>query len=330
MPPDDVRRELQRVVSVTTRSTRSDYLLSAYLHTGQKRVIDLLSLWPWIGLDDMAALLNVSSARALELLDIPLRLRLVQRVRLGGCVRYVLSDRALAFLARRDRLSAQAVLKRWSPAPWDPQAAFSWRNVTGSRGRQLARDIDHTSAVHGFLASLAREARSRGHELVMADPPHRAARRYQVAGRYEPISPDAYGIYRAGDATHHFFLEWERRAAHPALLEGKLAPYLRYYASRRVLEDHSAYPTLLVVLRDETIESHFLGIAAKEVAGAGRTTLRVLASNAEFIGSLGPLHAVWKSGPYGDAHSLHSALAEYASDGSTGIGAQVRPFGRSP
>ena len=84
------------------------------------------------------------------------------------------------------------------------------------------------------------------------------------------------------------------------------------------------------MLRDETIESHFLGIAAKEVAGAGMTTLRVLASNAEFIGSLGPLHAVWKAGPYRDAHSLHSALAEYVSDGSTGIGAQVQPFGRSP
>jgi len=155
-------------------------------------LLDMLALWPWICLADLHDLMGVSRTRTLQLLDLPLRLRLVTRIRHNGRIRYLLADRGLRYLARRDRVALPAMLRRWSPSPRSPAEPFSWCNVKGSRARQLGRDIIHTAAVHRFIAAMVGGARAHGGRVLHADPPHRAVRRFQVDGVHMSVAPDAY------------------------------------------------------------------------------------------------------------------------------------------
>ena len=102
---------------------------------------------------------------------------------------------------------------------------------SGRRSRQLLRNIEHTAAVHGFMAALAEQARSLGWEIVPLDPPHRASRHFRHGDRLRSIHPDAFGVLRRGGATWNFFLEWERRTVRPKTMADRLAPYLRYYST---------------------------------------------------------------------------------------------------
>ena len=72
--------------------------------------------------------------------------------------RLALTDRGLSLLARRDHTSVGVAKRRWSIALEYPEGPFEWRNVTGRRGRQLLRNVEHTAAVHGFLAALSTQA----------------------------------------------------------------------------------------------------------------------------------------------------------------------------
>ena len=113
------------------------------------------------------------------------------------------------------------------------------------------RNVEHTAAVHRFLAALAEQARAQGLEVVQIDPPHRASRYFRYEGGLRSVRPDAFGILRRGARTVPFFLEWERRAVQPVTMAARLAPYLRYYSSRRPLDDHGATPAVLVVFDDD-------------------------------------------------------------------------------
>ena len=118
-------------------------------------------------------------------------------------------------LARRDRSSVGAARKRWSVTPADPKAPLDWRNVSGRRSRQLLRNVEHTEAVHWFVAVLERQAHSRSREVVQFDPPRRASRYFRHGDRLRSIQPDAFCVLRRGERTWPFFLEWERRAVRP-------------------------------------------------------------------------------------------------------------------
>ena len=135
----------------------SDHMLPLFVRPAEKRALDLISDWPWIGLGELAALMGVSPQRASQAV-IPLEgFGLAARIRHGGR-RLALTDRGLSLLARRDRTSVGVAKRRWSIALEDREGPFEWRNVTGRRGRQLLRNIEHTAAVHGFLAALAAQA----------------------------------------------------------------------------------------------------------------------------------------------------------------------------
>ena len=208
----------------------ADSLLPLALDAGSKRVLDLIALWPLLSLADLKDLLGVSRARALQLLDRPLRLGLVMRIRHGGRTRYVVGDRGLAFHARRDRLAASQALRRWSPSRGTAEIPFSWQGVRGSRTRQLARHMGHTVAVHSFMAAMSRQAGETGSELTEAEPPHRAGRTYRTATGYGALNPDAYGLIETGHDVRHFFLELERRAEGEGAVPGEapaLPPLLR-------------------------------------------------------------------------------------------------------
>ena len=272
----------------------ADHLLPAVLKPAEKRAIDCLADWPWIGPGDLAALLGVSASRLSRVLARLKELELVVRAPLTAR-RLVLSGRALALLARRDRASVALARRRWSAGTADETDEGDWRAIPGTRSRQLARHIAHTAGVHWFLARLAAQARAEGGwQVVQFDPPHRASRYFRYEGALRSAHPDAFGVLRRGDEAWPFFLEWERRALHPSTMAARLAPYLRYYSTTRPLNDHGAAPAVLVVFEDAVATAHFLRVAREEMARA-RVDLPLWVSCTEELEVAGPLGAAWRS-----------------------------------
>ena len=279
----------------------ADHALPAILKPAEKRVLDLLADWPWILQRDMAGVLGVSETRASRLTTPLEGLRLVTRVPEAGG-RLALTDRGLAALARRDRASVGVARRRWSVAPVDADVPYGWSNVSGGRSRQLLRNVEHTAAVHAFIAGLARQSDALGWEAVQIDPPHRASRRFRHGDAMRSVNPDAFGVLRRGPVTWPFFLEWERRAVRPSTMAARLAPYLRYYSSHRPTDDHGARPHVLVVFEDDIAATHFLGMAQRETARTG-VTVPLWVSHGEAIDALGPLGRAWRTpGDWEPAH----------------------------
>ena len=269
------------------------WLLPAALKPAAKQLLDLLYDWPGIAPEHLRLLMGVSRARLYEIMGPATKAGLITRVAVGGR-RLALSDWGLALLARRDRASVSAARKRWSVEPVDADAPEDWRNASGRNSRQLLRNIEHTGAVHAFLASLNRQARSQGWELSQMDPPFRASRYFRHQGGLRSVYPDAFGVLRRGSEAWPFFLEWERRAVRPVTMAQRLAPYLRYYATPRPLDDHGVRPAVLVVFDDELAAIHFLGLAEKALTRE-RVEVPLLVSHRELLWREGPLGRAWRS-----------------------------------
>ena len=265
-----------------------DYLLPALLRPAEKRALDLLYDWPWLARTDLAGLLGVSRPRVSQLTAALEGFGLVVRAPVSGH-RLAITDLGLAMLARRDRVAVGGARKRWSVTPTD---AGDWRNVSGRRSRQLLRDIEHTAAVHHFIAALATQARELDWEVDQLDPPIRASRYFRHFGGRRSVQPDAFGVLRQGDAAWPFFLEWERRAVRPVTMAERLAPYLRYYSSHRPTDDHGARPAVLVVFHEDLAATHFLRVALEEMVRT-RTPLPLLVSHRSLLEREGPLGRAW-------------------------------------
>ena len=271
----------------------SDHMLPLFVRPAEKRALDLISDWPWIGLGELAGLMGITSQRASQLVNPLEGFGLAARPREAGR-RLALTDRGLTLLARRDRTSVGVAKRRWSIAPEDAEAPFEWRNVTGRRSRQLLRNVEHTAAVHVFLAALTAQAPLLGWEIVQLDPPRRASRHFRHDDRMRAVNPDAFGVLRKGETDWPFFLEWERRAVRPSTMSARLAPYLRYYSSHRPTDDHGARPSVLVVFDDGIAATHFLRVAREEMR-AERVTVPLWVSHREAIDALGPLGSAWRT-----------------------------------
>ena len=268
-----------------------DWLLPALLKPAGKLASDLIADWPWIAPENLRRLMGVSQGRLSQVLAPLVDAGLLLRASNLGS-RLALSDRGLALLGRRDRASVGVARKRWSSAPIDPRRPFHWRNVSGRRSRQLLRNIEHTGAVHGFMAALAEQSRSLGWEIAQLDPPHRASRHFRHGDRLRSIHPDAFGVLRRGNVAWPFFLEWERRAVRPGTMADRLAPYLRYYSTHRPTDDHGVRPTVLVVFDDNLAASQFLGVARTEIQRE-RLDVPLLVSHAGLVNRSGPLGSAW-------------------------------------
>ena len=276
-----------------TAADMADHMLPVTLRPAEKRALDLVFDWPWITLTELAGLMSISPRRASQLINPLEGFNLVARPREAGG-RLAPSDRGLALLARRDRTSVAAARKRLSVVPEDASAPYGWRNLTGSRSRQLLRNIEHTAAVHAFLAALTGQARHLGWEIEQLDPPRRAPRHFRHDDRMRAVYPDAFGVLKKGETTWAFFLEWERRAVRPSTMAARLAPYLRYYSSHRPMDDHGARPAVLIVFDDDIAATHFLRVA-REWMQASRVTVPLWVSHKEAIDSLGPLGRAWRT-----------------------------------
>ena len=280
-----------------------DYLLPATLKSAEKRAVELVFDWPWIALADLARLMGVSHQRASQIV-IPLEFfKLVARPP-DADGRLVVTDRGLTFLARRDRTSLGMARSRWSAAPLIPGAPFDWTAVTGRRSRQLLRNIEHTAAVHAFIAHLAAQAAHVGWEVSQLDPPKRASRHFKHDGGMRSVNPDAFGVLRKDGTAWPFFLEWERRAVRPTTMSERLAPYLRYFSSHRPTDDHGVQPSVMVVFDDEIAHTHFLRVAREEIDQT-RVNVPLWVSHRAAIEELGPLGRAWRApGDWQSPHAL--------------------------
>ena len=287
-----LRRPPQRAALPDDLDPDADCLLPSRLKPVEKRAVDLVADWPWLAPAHLGALLGVKRTRLSQVTRRLAELDLLVDVDVDGQRRLALSDRGLVMLARRDRTSVGDARKRWSAALLDPGAPLDWRNVAGTRTRQLLRNAEHTAAVHAFVAALARQARSRSREIVQLDPPRRASRYFRHQGGLRSVHPDAFGIVRRGRDTWPFFLEWERRAVRPATMAARVAPYLRYYATPKPTDDHGSQPLVLVVFDDDIALTHFLEVAAREMERA-RVRVPLLASHRALVESAGPLGRAW-------------------------------------
>ena len=266
-------------------------LLPALLKPAEKRALDLIADWPWLSPEHLQALLGLSRARTAQITSALRDHGLAGRVPAADG-RLVLTERGLTLIARRDRTSIALAKKRWSVSPLDGGVAGGWRDVVGRRSRQLLRNIEHTAAVHGFIAALAAQSRTAGWELVQLDPPHRASRYFHHDGRLRSVLPDAFAVLRGEGRVWPCFVEWERRAVRPSTMAAKLAPYLRYYASPRPTDDHDARPDVLVVFSDELAAHHFSRVAREEMARVG-VDLPLWVSDHGALKREGPLGVVW-------------------------------------
>ncbi|MYC06794.1 MAG: hypothetical protein F4X57_06450 [Chloroflexi bacterium] len=273
-------------------NTDEDWMLPSVLRPVDKRAIDLISDWPWMSHAHMGALIGLKRSRLSEVVVRLRELGLAVDVPIEGRRRLAVTDRALAMLARRDRASVGAARKRWSVTPVDDGKLMTWRNVSGTRSRQLLRNVEHTAAVHGFVAALARQARSRSREIVQLDPPRRASRYFHHNDRMRSVQPDAFGMLHRGNAVRPFFLEWERRAVRPVTMAARLAPYLRYYSTHRPTDDHGAQPDVLIVFDDDIAQTHFLRVAREEMARTG-VSVPLLVSHRKLLEQEGPLGRAW-------------------------------------
>ena len=270
-----------------------DYMLPVMLKAAEKRAVELVADWPWITVTDLAGLMGVSHQRASQIV-IPLEFfKLVARPRDAGG-RLAPTDRGLAMLARRDRTSVGLARSRWSAAPLFTGDRYEWTGVTGRRSRQLLRNVEHTTAVHVFLAHLTAQAALVGWQVAQLDPPRRASRYFKHRDGMRSVHPDAFGVLTRGETTWPFFLEWERRAVRPTTMSERLAPYLRYYSSHRPTDDHGVRPDVLVVFDDETAAARFLRVAREEMQ-AGGTSVPLWVSHRTAIDELGPLGRAWRS-----------------------------------
>ena len=270
------------------------HALPVVLNTAEKRALDVLFDWPWVTVHHLGAIMGVKRRRIFELVRRLEEQALVERVFVKRDRYLTLSDRALRYLAQRDRSFVPMVLKRWSPARIDPPYPRNWNNIHGSSSRQLLRHLDHTEAVHNFLAALANDVREEGWRLEQLDPPTRASRFFNYDGRLHSIHPDAFGkLVRATDnAQWCFFLELERRAIRPVTLLSRLSPYLRYFSTRDPSEHHGIQPVVLTVFENELAADHFLKIAAQQSVAKGQMELYV--SSINLLDTRGLLGHAWR------------------------------------
>ena len=296
LPIEPVHRKADlpdQLLYQTHDSTVPDHMLPVLLKPPEKRALELFFDWPWVSRRDVAGLLGVSGSRVVQLVNTLGRFGLLTsgKDREG---RLVLTDRGLAVLARRDRTSLNEARNRWSVTPIERHGLTGWRNISGGRSRELLRNINHTDAVHRFVTALASQARLLGWKATQLDPPFRASRYFRHRDQLRSISPDAFGILKKGAKVWPFFLEWERRAVRPSTISERLAPYLRYFSSKRPIDDHGVRPAVLVVVEKPEVQFQFLRLAREEMQRA-RVQLPLWVSHRQAIDALGPLGRAWRT-----------------------------------
>ena len=193
--------------ALPTPTEQLDQALSLTLSRTEKRVLDLIASWPFCSPMQLAGLMaGVSKRHANQVLRSLREQGLVQVEELG----FVLSDRGLTYLARRDRAAVGPALDRWTPLRDE-------LGYIGSALQTMANQHRHQAGITEFCANLSAEAaRSSDHEILDLLPTHRSQISYEHRGARYMLYPDASFQLRGGDDWHWCLIEFERRATTPS------------------------------------------------------------------------------------------------------------------
>ena len=268
-------------VSLPDTTTQLGLALSLTLGRAEKRVLDLLAGWPFCSVEQLAGLMEgVSKRQANHVLRSLRDQGFVQHEELG----YVLSDKGITYLARRDRTSLGPTLDRWTPLR-DEQGYI------GSALQTMANQHRHQAGITEFCAMLSAEAaHSRDHEILDLLPTHRSQISYEHRGARYMLYPDASFQLGAGDDWHWRLLEFERRATTPKRVPERLRAYRRYFQSDFVLPDHNGQlPLVLFVFESGQAETTFLDTAE------GVNPVPFLCSNLDALRQHGILGRSWRA-----------------------------------
>ena len=80
----------------------------------------------------------------------------------------------------------------------------------------------------------------------------------------------------------------------PVTMADRIAPYLRYFATARPIDDHGAQPALLIVFDDDIAATHFLRVAREEMDRT-RVEAPLWVSHRGLLEKAGPLGPAWRA-----------------------------------
>ena len=155
------------------------------------------------------------------------------------------TDRGLAVLARRDRTAVGLARQRWSAAPVKPEVADDL--VKRPRLPQppvAAQPGPHPGRSHGSWPCWRINRVAQGcADAYSSTRPGGPPASSPTTTAIHSVRPDAFGVLKPTTGrSKPFFLEWERRAVRPTTMAARIAPYMRYYATNRPLDDHGVVP----------------------------------------------------------------------------------------
>ena len=147
-------------------------------------------------------------------------------------------------LARRDRTAVGMARQRWSAAPVKPEVnpCPGATSAAPAAASCFATRTTPRPSTGSWRCWPIKPGLRVGKPCPAFDPPRRASRFFRHDDRLHSVRPDAFGVLKREGKERPFFLEWERRAVRPVTMAARIAPYLRYYAARRPLDDHGVVP----------------------------------------------------------------------------------------
>ncbi len=270
-------------------------------------MLDLLADWPLMRQSDMSRFLGVSPGRIragaaqLGRLGLVVALRIRRKRKQGGGqeTRLALSPDGLRHLSWRDRTRLSDLNRFWAVSADPSGAPESYAPnfaVRGTKLRVLAREVKHTSGVHGFISELAACCRgSEEWDLVQALPPHRWERWFRHNNKRYGIRPDA--TVRLAWRGHglSLLLEYEERAVKPVRMRERLSRYRSYFGALETQRDFDGSSIVAVVFPERATASRFAALASREISKTRMSTtgLPLLVGSAESLDAQGVFSRCW-------------------------------------
>ena len=213
---------------------------------------------------------------------------LVEQEGTRGNLRYLLSEKGVDYMARRDRADVGAARSTWSG-----KLSKNDRGAVETRGyviQTVRKEPESTDGLYEIVSHLVADVRDRpDYTLEYLLPQHRT--NVYVEPRVS-IRPDAsVGILHRGETYIQFHLEYERRARYRGALDRKLRPYRKYFGSNKLERNGQQYHVpVLFVFPDETVEERFVNMAVDN-----QCRLPVLSSNSRTLDEQGFLGSAWRA-----------------------------------
>ena len=285
-PIPDLIYDRRAVATLPAPEKQLSSSLSVMLPRAEKDVLDVLADWPLSTSDQLAGLLGgVTKRRVNQLLQSLKKQGLIHINEYG----HVLSEKALTYLARRDRAAVGQTLDRWSAEPF-PDGDTTSIPYLGTALRTMEAQPEHHAGITNFVAKLNVKTRlSHDYDACFLLPTARSQITYSYNDKNYVLMPDASFQLAFQDEWHTYLLEFERRATTLKRVTERLRSYVRYFNSDYARRDHGGrLPRVLFVFESDASESNFM-LATRRVSWAP-----FFSTTTEILAKRGPLASTWR------------------------------------